>query len=524
MSISISKRIDALPLTPLVLRVLLITGIGWMFDAMDQGMVSGILAAIGEDPNWAIGLTEKTFLISSGVVGMIIGAALSGIAADRWGRRTVIVTTLLIFSLGSALCGMAPNYVSLLIFRFITGLGLGGELPVASTLVSEFSPVKSRGRNVVILESFWAWGWIVAALVAYLAIPVYGWRVAFFIGAVPALFAAVLRFAVPESPRYLEAQGRHTEANALVHQMEVQAGVATKETLAEGAAKNAASNKQSNELLSESIKQEREPFLASLKSLFSGEHLRSTLVLWVLWFGINLGYYGFVLWTPSLLLAQGFTLTKSLEFVLIMCFAQLPGYFLAAYLIEKLGRKPVLAGFFLGTAFAAWFFGQAGSDGQILAAGCLLYFFALGAWGCVYSYTPELYPTKIRGLGVGWAASFGRVGTLVAPFLLPALYAFFGSENGFSILFVLLTVVFAVVALVVVIFGRETMNVALDTSFASLKDKDGKQPSALATVWNNIKSSKLDLAQAVLSAVLLLLLLVFWFVLWAALELNMVVF
>ncbi|MDR2721430.1 MAG: MFS transporter [Coriobacteriaceae bacterium] len=503
---SISKRIDALPMTPLMLRVLLITGIGWMFDAMDQGMVAGIIAAIGDDPSWAIGLTEKTFLISSGVIGMILGAALSGIAADRWGRRTVVITTLLIFSLGSALCGMAPNYMWLLVFRFITGLGLGGELPVASTLVSEFSPLKSRGRNVVILESFWAWGWIVAALVAYLAIPVFGWRIAFFIGAVPALFAAVIRFAVPESPRYLEMRGKHAEADTLVRAMELQAGVVTEKNLAVSDVSSA-----------ESVVEKREPFLASLKSLFSGEHLRSTLVLWVLWFGINLGYYGFVLWTPSLLIEQGFTLTRSLGFVLIMCFAQLPGYFLAAYLIEKLGRKPVLTAFFLGTAFAAWFFGQAGNEGQILAAGCLLYFFALGAWGCVYSYTPELYPTKIRGLGVGWAASFGRVGTLIAPFLVPALYASFGSEYGFTILFVLLTGVFVVVALVVGIFGRETMNVALDTSFAA-QGKDAKQPSPLVALWENAKNSKRGLPWLLFWVALVLCLFLLWFVLWGALS------
>ena len=199
----------------------------------------------------------------------------------------------------------------------------------------------------------------------------------------------------------------------------------------------------------------------SFKNLWSKKNIRSTAVLWVLWFGINLGYYGFVLWTPSLLVAKGYDLVTSFGFTLIMCFAQLPGYVCAAVLVEKIGRKPVLVIFLLGTAVSAWFFGHAVGTTQILIMGCLLYFFALGAWGCIYAYTPELYPTAIRGLGVGWAAAFGRVGALIAPFIVPALYGFFGTESGFTFVFILLTVVFVLVALVILIFGKETKGKAL---------------------------------------------------------------
>jgi putative MFS transporter len=366
------------------------------------------------------------------------------------------VFTLVVFSVSSALCGLAVNYQMLLICRFLTGFGLGGELPAASTLVSEFSPVASRGRNVVILESFWAWGWIAAALVAYLVIPVLGWRAAFLIGAVPALFAAVLRFMIPESPRYLEARGRHEEADRLVRKMESQAGrITDSQVVAAPEAGIDPATPQPNPQTSLAS-----PF-AAFRRLWSREHLRSTAVLWVLWLGINLGYYGFVLWTPSLLMAQGFDMVKSFGFTLLMCVAQLPGYLVAAIAIEKLGRKPTLTVFFAGTAAAAWLFGHAASESQILIFGCLLYFFALGAWGCVYSYTPELYPTDIRGSGTGWAAAFGRVGALVAPMILPVLYAAFGAENGYTGVFVLLTGVFFAVAVIVGIFGRETRGRAL---------------------------------------------------------------
>lgn len=445
---NISQRIDALPMTPTARKIMVLVGIGWLFDAMDQGMVSGVIASIGRD--WALDPTQLSLLGSAGILGMIVGAAVSGIASDRWGRRRVIVWTLVIFSVGSALCGLSLNYEMLLAARFLTGFGLGGELPAASTLVSEISPVKTRGRNVVFLESFWAWGWIAAALVAYLLIPLYGWRVAFFVGAIPALFAAVLRRAVPESPRYLALKGKHDEADLLVSTMEREAGIVLSPDEKDvGREQEGASAAPTS-------------FLANLTQLWSRKHLRTTAVIWALWFGINFGYYGFVLWTPSLLMSQGFDMVKSFEFTLIMCLAQLPGYFSAAYLIERIGRKACLTLFLLGTAVSAWFFGQASSPEQIVAFGCLLYFFALGSWGCVYSYTPEVYPTDIRGAGNGWAAAFGRIGALIAPLVVPVVFSLTDAERGFSLVFMLLTGVFVIVAVIVGVAGQETRGRPLD--------------------------------------------------------------
>jgi putative MFS transporter len=441
--LNITNRIDRLPTTPMLRKILFLTGIGWMFDAMDQGMVSGVMAAIGKD--WALTTGQLGLLGSAGMLGMAVGAALSGMAADRWGRRTVITSTLIIFGIASGLSGFAVNYQMLLILRFLTGFGLGGELPAASTLISEYSPTKIRGRNVIILESFWAWGWIVAALVAYMLIPVYGWRVAFWVGAVPALFAAYLRKAIPESPRYLESVGKIEEADILVGKMEQQAGISVE------------LKSHDTEMRSRENKV-RVTFL----DLWSGKYIRSTIVLWVIWFGINFGYYGFVLWTPTLLMSNGFALVKSFEFTLIMCLAQLPGYFSAAYLVERVGRKKVLSVYFAGTAVAAWLFGHAGSTSEVLMFGCLLYFFSLGAWGCVYAYTPEIYPTAARASGTGWAAAFGRLGAFTAPLIVPVIFSTYGEQLGYRYVFVMLTAVFAIVAFVVAILGKETMGKSLE--------------------------------------------------------------
>ncbi|WP_459997663.1 MFS transporter [Paradesulfitobacterium aromaticivorans] len=440
---NISQRIDRLPVTGMLWQVLMLTGIGWLFDAMDQGMVAGVMAAIGKE--WQLQPSQLGLLGSAGAVGMALGAAVAGMASDKWGRRAVILFTLVLYGIASGLSGLAQGFGMLLVFRFFTGLGLGGELPAASTLVSEFSPAKARGRMVVLLESFWAWGWILAALIAYLVIPVYGWRVAFFLGAVPALYAAYLRRGVPESPRYLEQSGNSGAADEIVSKMESQAGLAP---------------------LKEHEKSPAPPGFSrlSLLELWSPVYWRRTLVLWILWLGINFGYYGFVLWIPTLMIGKGFLLIKSLQFTLIMSLAQLPGYYSAAYLIEKIGRKGVLVIYLAGTAVAAYLFGQSASVNHILIYGSLLYFFSLGAWGAVYAYTPEMYPTAARGSGAGWAAAIGRIGMIAAPYAVGVIYQTYGKVTGYSYVFGMLTAVFAVVAVAVLLLGIETKGKSLDAT------------------------------------------------------------
>ncbi len=441
--LNIAQRIDRLPSTPMLRKVFFITGIAWVFDAMNQGMVSGVMAAIGKD--WALTTGQLGLLGSIGMLGMALGATFSGMAADKWGRKKLIVSNLVIFGVASGLAGFSINYPMLLVLRFLTGFGLGGEGPVAFAFISEYSPTKIRGRNGVLLESFWAWGWIIAALVAYFLIPAYGWRMAFWIGAIPALFAFLYYKTVPESPRYLESVGNMEEAGALVSVMEEQAGIHHDTEVGE----------RENISTGDKIR-------ITFKDLWSRKYVRSTTVLWIIWFGVNFGYYGFVLWTPTLLVGKGFTLVKSFEFTLIMCLSQLPGYYSAAWLVERIGRKKLLSAYFAGTAVAAWLFGHAASTSEVLLFGSLLYFFSLGAWGCVYAYTPEVYPTAARGSGSGWATAFGRLGAFTAPFVVPVIYNFYGTESGFTYVFIMLTAVFAAVAVAVAVLGKETMGKSLE--------------------------------------------------------------
>ena len=410
------SRVQRLPIGKFHYTLLWVIGLGWMFDAMDTGLISFILTTMADE--WQMSAAEKGWVVSITFVGMAIGAVFAGGLADRIGRRTVFAMTLLIYSLATALCAFAPNLTWLLLFRFIVGLGLGGQLPVAVTLVSEYIPAHVRGRFIVLLESFWGLGWLVAALMSYFVIPNYGWHIAFLLGGLPALYVFMILKKVPESVPYLINRGRIAEAHDLVQKLERQCGVEVIEQIEV----KAVADKQS----------------VSFRQLWSGPLARRSLMLWLIWFGIVYSYYGIFTWLPSLLVKQGYSIVQSFEYVLIMILAQLPGYVVAAWLVEKLGRKPTLAGFIALCAMAAYFFGQANSVNMIMFWGCLMSFFNLGAWGVLYTYTPEQYPTNIRAFGSGWASAIGRMGGIVAPLVVTHMMVM---NNGLSHIFIMFTVV-----------------------------------------------------------------------------------
>ena len=440
----LTQRLERLPVTRFHYFLLLTAGIGWMFDSMDTGIISFVLPVLMK--SWKLTTEQVGTIGSMGLVGMALGAVLSGTIADLIGRKQVFALTLLTYSLATGLCGLAWNYGSLLFFRFLVGFGLGGQLPVAVTLVGEFSPAKYRGRFLVLLESFWAFGWLLSAIIAYLIIPRYGWPIAFFLGALPALYVFYLWRFIPESPRYLESQGRQAEAASIVERIEVQAGV----TPQKGPVAVTAAAKKHD------VREARFGF----QQLFTHTYLKRTVFLWLLWFGIVFSYYGIFTWLPSLLALKGFTLTKNFSYVLFMTLAQIPGYFSAAALVDKLGRKPTLAVYILGTAISAYFFGQGTTSPMILTTGCLMSFFNLGAWGIIYTYTPELYPTVARATGSGWAAGFGRIGGILAPLIVGSILG--RNPSGYSLVFMMFTGVLLLVALDVLVLGEETKGRTLD--------------------------------------------------------------
>ena len=420
-----TERLDRLPFTSAHGRLLVGSGVGWALDAMDVGLISFVMVALGSQ--WGLSATQQSWIGSIGFVGMAIGASVGGLLADRIGRRQVFALTLLGYGLATGASALAGSVAVLIALRFFVGLGLGAELPVASTLVSEFSPRAIRGRMVVALESFWALGWLFAALIGYLVVPASpdGWRWALAVGVVPTLYAAAVRFGLPESVRFLEKVGRHTEAEEAVRRFERSAGIAAP-TSAGGPGS-------------------APPTPVSARSsagLWQPTYRVRTTALWTVWFMINFAYYGAFIWLPNLIFAQGYPMVTSFEYTLIITAAQLPGYALAAYLIERWGRRPTLATFLVGSAGAAILFGHAEGTTALLGTGMLLSFFNLGAWGALYAITPEIYPTSIRGTGAGAAAAFGRIASILAPLSVPVLNGW----GGIGLVFAVLGTAFAIAA------------------------------------------------------------------------------
>lgn len=393
-------------------KLLIISGLGWMFDAMDVGLLSFIILALKND--WGLSAAQMEWIGSVNSIGMAVGAFCFGIMADHIGRKPVFIITLLLFSTASGLSAFSMTLSVLLILRFFIGMGLGGELPVASTLVSESVEAHERGRIIVILESFWALGWLLAALIAYYIIPDYGWRIAMILSALPAFYALYLRFELPDSPRFSRAEKLPQKNNTL----------------------------------------------QKIQDIFTPPYRQSTLMLWILWFCIVFSYYGMFLWLPSVVALKGFDLIHTFKYVLIMTLAQLPGYAVAAWLIERIGRRFVLSFFLTGTAIAAFFFGNAESTAQLIISGMTLSFFNLGAWGALYAYTPELYPDSIRATGTGMAASFGRIGGILGPLMVGFLVQ---NKIEINIIFTIFCFTIFIAVVAVLALGKETRQTELMT-------------------------------------------------------------
>ncbi|MGE7674697.1 MFS transporter [Lysinibacillus sp. NPDC094403] len=391
-------------------KLLRVAGVGWLFDAMDVGILSFVIAALAVD--WGLTPSQSGWIGSINSIGMAVGALLFGVLADKVGRKQIFMWTLVLFSIASGLSAFTTTLAAFMALRFLVGMGLGGELPVASTLVSESVEAKERGRVVVLLESFWAVGWLIAALISYFVIPSLGWRIALLLTAIPAIYAIYLRWHLPDSPQF---------------------------------AVKAESKKRS--------------VVQNIREVWSKKYVRSTLMLWVLWFTVVFSYYGMFLWLPSVMVSKGFDMITSFKYVLIMTLAQLPGYFTAAWFIEKFGRKFVLISYLIGTAVSAFIFGNAETMVVLLTSGMFLSFFNLGAWGALYAYTPEQYPAIIRGTGAGMAAAVGRIGGIFGPLLVGFLLTA-GYDIGFIFAIFCGAIIIGVIG--VIFLGQETKQIELD--------------------------------------------------------------
>ncbi|GHF27243.1 MFS transporter [Amycolatopsis deserti] len=441
-------RLDRLPLSRPHYLLLLIGGLGYTFDGMDSAVVAFLLPSAKEV--WGLSNGELGLIGSATPFGFLFGAIAAGLLGDRIGRKKVMMYALAFYAAFSVVAAFAPNYEVFLAARVLAGAGAGAESAIIAPFLSEFVPAKRRGWFVGALAGFFSFGFVAAALLGRFVVSPLpdGWRIAQVITALPIVLLLWWRRSLPESPRFLLTQGRADEAERVVAKIERDVEKATGKPLP-----------PVPESVTEPLtKTPKVGLLTALKFLWGRKMARRTAVIWAVWFVITFSYYGFFSWIPTLLIERGITVTKSFEFSIIIYLAQVPGYFSAAWLSERLDRKHTIALYLTGSAVSAFWLSQMNAPWSITLAGAVLSFFLNGTYAGVYSYTPEVFPTWIRATGTGLSSAFGRVGSILAP----SIIGVFAASLGFGGVFGLTTAVLAIGVLCVMVFGLSTAGRSLE--------------------------------------------------------------
>src|SRR6266566_9022801 len=395
----IVARLERLPTSWWQVKARIIVGVATFFDAFDALAIASVLPVIV--PLWKLTPPQIGLMISAGFLGQLLGALLFGWIAERYGRMTAMVWSIALFAVMSLACAFAWDYDSLLVLRAIQGIGLGGEVPVAAVFISELAKAQGRGRFVLLYELVFPIGLVAASLAGLWVVPHLGWQYMFVIGALPALLALALRSLLPESPRWLAVHGRHAEAEAAMTLIESETQKATGAPLPPVKPVVSTADKP-----------------AAWADLFGPLYLRRTLVVWVIWFAAYFVNYGLTIWLPTLYRTVfKLPLDVSLRYGLITQAVGLLGTLICALAIDHVGRRPWFAVSFVAAALAlgALAFFPAPSAEHVLAFMTIAYFFIGTINIGVYLYTPELYPTRVRALGVGTATAWLRFASMIGP-------------------------------------------------------------------------------------------------------------
>src|ERR1700730_6208159 len=417
-SVNAGARLDRLPIGSFHYGIFWLIGAGMFFDGYDLYVGTNVLPAALQS-GFSTPLLNADF-ISKTFLGMTIGALITGFLGDRYGRRFTYQVNLAIFGLASLAAAFAPDMTTLNWLRFVMGLGLGAEIVVGYSTLTEFVPPASRGRWLAFMAFLVVSGLPVTTLLGNLIIPSLGWGPMFVIAGVGALIVWYLRKALPESPRWLETNGRDAEAEGVLAAIE-------KEASAAGPLPTPAAPTPAPKF--------------DLGSLFQGDLLRRMLVgSWVL-ITVNTLIFGFVTWLPQFFVAEGLTVTRSLAYTLVIVIGSPIACAIGAYCADAFGRRPTIIGASVLSIIFGSIYPFASTPALMLPAGFLLIVAIYIQVAVLFGvYTPELFPTEVRLRANGICNTLGRAATVVSPFIVIALFQSYKIAGVLSLMIVLLLI------------------------------------------------------------------------------------
>ena len=447
--VNIVGRLERLPMTGYQRKIFGVIASAWLVDQIDVALLAFLLGSLivefGLTPEQAGLLAAMTF------AGQLVGNLIAGTSADLYGRKMVFQVTMVVWGIASLLAAISWSVSALMFFRFLIGVGVGGEAPVAQAMVSEFVPANVRGKYIAFMEGFWAVGYVLSGTISYFLLPYLGWRYVFVAVGLLSGVVFLVRRGIPESPRWLAEKGRTAEADAVMTMMEREVEKRTGQPLPPAALIAAPPHHQS-------------PWA----TVFSSEYSGRTMMACGLWFFALLGFFGLNSWIGVLLKDQGYSIAKSVGFLTLITTGGIPGFALAAYCLEKVGRKPTTVVFLLMCAITAYIYGTAsnqvvfslaGLDAtRLFVAGWVMQFFMFGMWSCLYAYTPELFPTRARSTGAGLASAVGRIGAIISPIVI----GYIVKDVGVYGVFALGAGSFLIASLLVLVLGVETRGEVLE--------------------------------------------------------------
>lgn len=356
-----------------------------------------------------------------------------------------MIATIALYAVMSIVSAFSWSYWSLFVFRTIQGVGLGGKVPVAASYINEFSKAKGRGRFVMLYEQVFVVGVVVASLLGYIIIPRWGWRAMFWIGAIPAIIALLLRWIVPESPRWLANKGRIDQAERIVTKIEKVVSHDGKVPLPPV----------------QSIPARVAEKPTDWQELFRGIYLKRTIVIWVIYFATYFFIYGLTIWVPTLFI-QVFKLSlqQGLRYSFYFSCLGLAATIVNAFVIDKTGRKILFGVCFIaggGVSIILWLTGAHSAD-TVLFLGMFSYFWISSLGSTLFLYVPELYPTRLRALGSSIGTAWQRIASATGPIAV----GFIVGATGLRWAFLMFGLVPIVAGIITLAFGEETKGRVLE--------------------------------------------------------------